>query len=67
MKFAFWHADKQRSFLTGLPTVPKIRSLHIFEISPEKHGGEVDFLPGNKHESFLEVDIITWVCIARHA
>ena len=22
-------------------------------------GGEVDFLPANKHESFLQVDIIT--------
>ena len=34
--------------------VPKI-SLHIFAISPEKHGGEVYFLPANKHESFLQV------------
>ena len=44
--------------------VPKIRSLHIFAISPEKHGGEVEFFPANKcesflHESFLQVDSIT--------
>ena len=39
--------------------VPKIRSLHIFAISPEKHGGEVDFLPENKHEHFLQVDSIS--------
>ena len=39
--------------------VPKIRSLHIFAISPEKHGAEVDFLPANKNKSFLQVDGIT--------
>ena len=27
-------------------------------MSPEKHGGEVDFLPGNIHKSFLPVDSI---------
>ena len=48
-----------------MPRVPKIRSLHIFAISPEKHGwGEVEFFPANKHESFLhenfpQVDSIT--------
>ena len=43
-----------------MPKVPKIRSLHIVAISPEKHGAaEVDFLPANKHESFLQVDSIT--------
>ena len=36
----------------------KIRNLHIFAISPEKHGGEVDFLPENEHKSFLQVDSI---------
>ena len=30
----------------------KIRNLHIFAISPEKHEGEVDFLPANKHENW---------------
>ena len=68
-KVYFWHADKHRSLLqgdtiflgvqSGMPKVPKIRRLHIFAISPEKHGGEVDILPENKHESFLQVDSIT--------
>ena len=39
-----------------MPKVTKITSLHIFAISPEKHGGEVDFLPENEHRSFLQVD-----------
>ena len=43
-----------------MPKVPKVKSLHIFAISPQKHGGEVDFLPANKHESFLQVDSITF-------
>ena len=30
-------------------------------ISPEKHGGEVDFLPADKHKNFLQVDSITLV------
>ena len=42
-----------------MPKVPKIRSLHIFAISPENHGGEVDFLPANTHENFLQVESIT--------
>ena len=43
-----------------------IRSLHIFAISPEQHGCKVDFFPKNKRESFLQVDIITLICVARH-
>ena len=48
--------------------IPKIRSLDIFAISPEKHasgggrgggGGEDDFLPANENESFVQVDSIT--------
>ena len=48
-----------------MPKVPKIRTLHIFVISPEKRAGgeggwrglgEVDFLPANKHKIFLQVD-----------
>ena len=27
-------------------------------ISPEKHGGEVDFLPADKHKNFLQGDSI---------
>ena len=42
-----------------MPEIPKIRSLHIFAISQEMLGGEVDFLPANKHESFQQVDSIT--------
>ena len=32
---------------------------HIFAISPLKHGDEVDFLPVDKHKSFLQDDSIT--------
>ena len=42
-----------------MPKVPKRQSLHIFTISPEKHRIEVDFLPANKHERFLQVDSTT--------
>ena len=44
-----------------MPKVPKIKSLHLFAIYPEKHGGgyEVDFLPANEPESFRQVDSIT--------
>ena len=58
----FWHADKHQSILQVEPDkhkLPKIRSLRIFAISPEKHGEEVDFLPVNKQESFLQVDSST--------
>ena len=43
--------------------VPKIRSLHIFAIFPEKSIGydEVDFLLADKHKSFLQVDNINLV------
>ena len=102
-----------------MPKVPKIRSLHISAISPEKHEGgevdffclqinttvfhnlivslkvcvarhaqstqnnkfaislqylkenvkvEVDFLPADKHQRFLQIDtIVLGVCVARHA
>ena len=33
-----------------MPKVPKI-SLHIFAISPWKHGDEVEFLSADKHKS----------------
>ena len=42
-----------------MPKVPKISSLHVLPISPEKHGGEVDILPENEHKVFLHVDSIT--------
>ena len=37
----------------GMPKVRKIRSLHIFAIS------QLDFLPANKREHFLQVDSIS--------
>ena len=43
-----------------MPKGPKIRRLHIFAISPENKGDEIDFLPEDKHESFLQADIITF-------
>ena len=48
---SFW------GFLTRPVHVPKIKSLHIAAISPEKHG--VDFLPPDKHKSFLQDGSIT--------
>ena len=47
-----------------MPKVPKIRSLHIFAISPEKTWGyEVVLLPTDKYESFLQDNtIILGVC-----
>ena len=42
-----------------MPKVPKIRTFHIFAITPEKHGDEVDFLLVDKSKSFLQVDSIT--------
>ena len=41
-----------------MPKVPKIRSLDIFAMFPEKMGNEADFLCADKHESFLQVDNI---------
>ena len=41
-----------------MPKVPKIDS-HIFAISPENRGDEVDFSPADKLKSFLQVDSIT--------
>ena len=41
------------------PGLPKIRRVHIFTISPEKHGGEVDFWPANKRKRFLQFHSIT--------
>ena len=64
----FWLADKHKTSTSryyhfecvqpGMSKVRKIRSLHIFAISPEKYGGEVGFLPANKHKRFLQFDSI---------
>ena len=46
-----------------MPKVPKIRSLHIFAISPEKHEEVIVLLSTDKYESFLKGDsIILGVC-----
>ena len=45
-----------------MPKVPKIRSLHIYAISPEKHGFDVVLLPADKYKSFLQGDIFFDVC-----
>ena len=39
--------------------VLKITSLHIFAISSDKRGDEVDFFPVDKQKSFVQVDSIT--------
>ena len=43
----------------GMPQVLKVRRLHIFAISSEKVGNEVDFFPADKYESVLQVNSIT--------
>ena len=42
-----------------MPKVPKVRGLHIFAVSSGKCGDKFDFLPADKHKSFLQVDNIT--------
>ena len=37
-----------------MPKIPKI-SFHVFAVSPEKQGYEIDFLPAYKHKSFLQI------------
>ena len=56
------------SALPGMLKVPKIRSLHIFAISPEKHGGLSWFfclLMSTKVFNKLVVSL--WVCVASYA
>ena len=85
MKFIFWHAGKNRSLLQddtiilgvcnqSWPKYPQSKKFgylcNISRIAWGEH--EVDFLPANKHESFLWVGSVEWicklsVCIARHA
>ena len=43
--------------IPGMPKVPKIRSLHIFTVSPEKYGGLS--LHAGKDKCFLQADSIT--------
>ena len=42
----------------GMLKISKI-SLHVFAISTQKHGDEVDFLPADKHKSFRQDNSIT--------
>ena len=54
----FWHAETPQNFLQAnitlldvypnMPKVSKIKSLHIYEISPEKHGVEMALFPAVK-------------------
>ena len=46
-----------------MPKVTKVGRLHIFAIAPRNVGNEVNFLPTNKYQNFLQIDIITFsVC-----
>ena len=77
----FWHADKHRSLLRvdtitlgvcnqACPKYPKYEVcifLRYFQKWMGKAGSEVDFLPANKHESFLKLIVSLWICIARDA
>ena len=67
-KICFWQADKHRSLLQidiiilgecnqACPKYPN--NFTYLAISPEKHGGEVDFLAADKQKKFLQVDSIT--------
>ena len=40
--------------------VPKIKGLHIFKYLQKSVGHDDDFLHADKHESFLQVDSITY-------
>ena len=46
---------------------PKQQVFNIFAISPEKHWGEVGFLPADKRESFLQGDSIVLGVDSQHA
>ena len=41
-----------------MPKVTETKRFHIFEYLQKNVGNEVDFLPADKHESFLQVDSI---------
>ena len=47
---------------TDMPKVLKIRSLHIYAISPEKHRVKVVLWPADKYQNFLQADSILDVC-----
>ena len=63
----FWHADKHRSFLqVDTAKFPKIRSLVIFAISPEKSGMKLIFCLQINTKIFYKLIVPLWLCIARH-
>ena len=70
----FWHADKHGSLLWVCATrhgqcTQNKEFAYPCNISRKKGwgGGDVNFFPANEHKSFLQVDSILWVCLARHA
>ena len=48
------------------PKYPKQEVCISLQYLPKNIGDEVDFLPANKHEVFLQVNTL-WVWVARHA
>ena len=53
--------------VTSMPKVPKIRSFHIFAISPEKHGlWNWSFCLQINTKMFYKVIVSLWVWIVRH-
>ena len=52
---------------SGIPKIPKIRSLHIFTISPEKHRRWIFFCLQTKTKVFYEVVVSFWMCVTRLA
>ena len=54
--------------IVGHPQKPKIRSLHIFDISPEKRWGfKCIFCAKINMKSLCKLIASHWVCVARHA
>ena len=49
-----------------MPKVPKIRSLHIFSVFPEKRGDEVDFCLLINSKIFYKMIVSLCVCVARY-
>ena len=58
-----------------MPKVPKIKSLHLFAIYPEKHGGggvggrgvKLIFYLRTNPKVFVKLIVSLWVCAAKHA
>ena len=50
-----------------MPKVPKIRGLQSLQYIQKSMEDEVNFLPGDKHESFYKLIVSLRVCVSRHA